>query len=76
MQSLTRAGSFVVAARVLFVFVHFGRVMRIPHRVLLLLATFVRLLLLDTIKPETLKDAIDPADGKVLGRDWKDGAEG
>jgi hypothetical protein len=30
----------------------------------------VRVLNLDKIKPETLKNAIDPADGNVLGNDW------
>jgi hypothetical protein len=35
-----------------------------------------RLLDLTKIKPETLKNAIDPADGNVLGRDWTEGAEG
>jgi hypothetical protein len=35
-----------------------------------------RLLHLSTIKAETLKNAIDPADGNVLGQDWTDGTEG
>ena len=34
-----------------------------------------RLLDLTKIKTETLKNAIDPADGNVLGRDWTDGTE-
>jgi hypothetical protein len=34
-----------------------------------------RLLDLSKIKDETLKNAIDPADGKVLGNDWSEGAE-
>src|SRR5262249_12022341 len=35
-----------------------------------------RLLDLTKIRPQTLKNAIDPADGNVLGRDWVEGAEG
>jgi hypothetical protein len=35
-----------------------------------------RLLDLMKIKAETLKNAIDPADGNTLGKDWADGAEG
>ncbi len=33
-----------------------------------------RLLDLKKLKPETLKNAIDPADGNVLGMEWDDGA--
>jgi hypothetical protein len=35
-----------------------------------------RLLDLNKIKVETLKNAIDPVDGNVLGMDWREGAEG
>jgi hypothetical protein len=35
-----------------------------------------RLLHLDKIQAETLKNAIDPADGYPLGKDWVEGAEG
>ncbi len=36
--------------------------------------TSTRLLDLKKISAETLKDAIDPADWRPLGKDWEDGA--